>query len=294
MGRLAEEFARGIGQAVGEFLIGLVVCVAAVWGLAYFGDGGTAAGIGVGSVSLGVACAFACRQLDWPGAVVGLVSVAVGLLVPVGGVTAFEIAEERPVAAVVQGQERTGTTWGNVVDSGESGEDCTGVEVPDVVGQYQDDAEQALEEAGLELGALSEEETTQADPGVVRASGPEAGAVLEDGCAVDLVIAAPIDENGVVVPDLTGMTEAQASEALGAVGLTGSFTTEVNNEAAEGTVIAQTPAPAMEAAAGEVVAVTLAVPGDPGNGGTESPDDSDEVEENAVGGDGGTTDTGQE
>ena len=98
----------------------------------------------------------------------------------------------------------------------------TGAKVPDVVGLTIKDAKAALKEAGLEA-------TFQSDPGdTVKSQIPVAGSTVMNGSGVLLYTEimttdadtseTPQDET-VKVPDITGMTRLQASDALKAKGL---------------------------------------------------------------------------
>jgi eukaryotic-like serine/threonine-protein kinase len=82
------------------------------------------------------------------------------------------------------------------------------IEVPDVVGETEDNARSALEGAGLRAGEVTEEESDQ-EPGTVIEQDPAAGERLAKGSAVDLVVA-----KAATVPDVVDMTEAEARTAI--------------------------------------------------------------------------------
>jgi hypothetical protein len=64
------------------------------------------------------------------------------------------------------------------------------VEVPDVVGLGQNEAQRRLEDAGLKLGAQDEASSEQVAVGAVIEQNPAAGTKAERGTAVDLIVSA--------------------------------------------------------------------------------------------------------
>ena len=90
------------------------------------------------------------------------------------------------------------------------------VEVPDVVGRSEDDARSALEDAGLDVGDVSEQETGDEEPGTVLEQSPGAGEQVDLGASVDLVVAtAPPD---VPVPEVLNLAEDEAIAAIEGAG----------------------------------------------------------------------------
>ena len=90
------------------------------------------------------------------------------------------------------------------------------VEVPDVVGRSEDDARSALEDAGLDVGDVSEQETGDEEPGTVLEQSPGAGEQVDLGASVDLVVAtAPPD---VPVPVVLNRAEDEAIAAIEGAG----------------------------------------------------------------------------
>jgi beta-lactam-binding protein with PASTA domain len=63
-------------------------------------------------------------------------------------------------------------------------------EIPDVVGMSRDEAAETLEDAGFEMGDITEVQSAEVDPGEVDAQSPEAGRRLLKGTRVDLDVAA--------------------------------------------------------------------------------------------------------
>ena len=114
------------------------------------------------------------------------------------------------------------------------------VGVPDVVGDQEDDARSALEDAGLRAD-VSEEESEGEDPGTVLRQDPGSGAKVDKGSTVTLVVAkAP---PAVDVPDVVDDERAAAQNALRDAG----FEVRVREETVDtldqdGIVISQNPA----------------------------------------------------
>ncbi|MBO3725187.1 Stk1 family PASTA domain-containing Ser/Thr kinase [Actinomyces bowdenii] len=89
--------------------------------------------------------------------------------------------------------------------------------VPDVASMSKKEAKEALERAGLRLGGTSEAHSDEVSKGKVISSFPAAGASASYGDSVDLVLSKGPEQ--VAVPDVTGMSEDDATEALEDAGL---------------------------------------------------------------------------
>ncbi|HUT28949.1 MAG TPA: PASTA domain-containing protein, partial [Sedimentisphaerales bacterium] len=115
-----------------------------------------------------------------------------------------------------------------------------GVDVPDVVDMNEADANSALTSAGLTVGTVTYEYSNTVAAGLVISQDPVAGTHVTLGSSVDLVVSL----GQPLVPDVVGMTEANAVAAITAVdNLTTSVTNEYSDTVAAGLVISQTPAP---------------------------------------------------
>jgi beta-lactam-binding protein with PASTA domain len=114
------------------------------------------------------------------------------------------------------------------------------VSVPDVVGNSEDEARSALEGAGLRAD-VSQEESTDKDPGTVLRQTPSSGAKVDKGSAVKLVVAkAPPD---VDVPDVVDQKQAEAEKALRDAGFkVRTRSQDVDTLDQDGVVIDQDPA----------------------------------------------------
>jgi serine/threonine-protein kinase len=62
-------------------------------------------------------------------------------------------------------------------------------EIPDVVGMSRDDAIETIEDAGFEVGDITEVESAEVGPGEVDAQSPDAGRRLLKGTRIDLDVA---------------------------------------------------------------------------------------------------------
>ncbi|WIM66986.1 Stk1 family PASTA domain-containing Ser/Thr kinase [Corynebacterium breve] len=89
------------------------------------------------------------------------------------------------------------------------------IEVPDLRGLPKDDAVRQLEEAGLNVGEITEDFDEDIYGGNVVSSDPGKTTQLERGDTVNLVLS-----NAKTMPDVTGMTLDDATEALDAAGIT--------------------------------------------------------------------------
>ncbi len=143
--------------------------------------------------------------------------------------------------------------------------------VPTVAGMPQDEAEQALEDAGFKT-RVERVFSDDVRNGNVVGSSPPAGTTLERGSEVSLQVSRGPEQ--VEVPDVTGDSQDNARSALEGVGLrVGKITREESDEA-PGTVIEQSPAAGEEVDKGDAVDLTVAQP-------TAIPDVVDLTEEEA-------------
>jgi serine/threonine-protein kinase len=138
------------------------------------------------------------------------------------------------------------------------------VQVPTLVNfASPDDARVALSAVGLTLGAIDYKDS-DLPAGTVLASTPAAGEYVDSGSAVSIQVS-----NGKVrVPNVLGMTEAEAKDELYNLGFTVSVITFEDDTVAAGTVIGQDPGSDKSIPGGSNVQITVSVlPPDP----TDSP-----------------------
>ena len=114
------------------------------------------------------------------------------------------------------------------------------VEVPDVIGQSENEAVAEIEDLGL--AAAVEKQHSDEPRGDVFDQDPDPGAMLEEGATVTIVVSS--GPGKVSVPELTGLTEKEAQEELEEHDLKlGTRTKEFSETVEEGRIIEQSPAP---------------------------------------------------
>ncbi|MFR1472279.1 MAG: Stk1 family PASTA domain-containing Ser/Thr kinase [Actinomyces urogenitalis] len=129
------------------------------------------------------------------------------------------------------------------------------VDVPDVSGKTQDEAKQALEEAGLKVGNVTTEDSGTVDKDNVIRTDPVAGTSVSRGETIDLVLST----GQTAVPDgLVGLTQEQARSAVQEAGLAvGNVTQEESTDYAAGQVIRTDPGTGVSVQRGSEVALVV-------------------------------------
>ena len=128
------------------------------------------------------------------------------------------------------------------------------VTVPNLLTLTEDQAEDALDQVGLELGRVRRQSSDAAE-GTVIEQNPGSGELLNEGESVNIVVS-----TGVVtatVPDVVGLPEADAVAAIEDEGLAAEVVTEPSDEADEGIVIAQDPGAGTELEEGDTVQILV-------------------------------------
>jgi serine/threonine-protein kinase len=90
--------------------------------------------------------------------------------------------------------------------------------VPDLLGLTKEQAIKKLEDAGLQLGAVSPGVSTEANKGKVISQSIAKGLTIQRGQKIDVTIGKGPDT--AIVPNVKGETEAQAKSDLMAAGFT--------------------------------------------------------------------------
>ncbi|HJQ78161.1 MAG TPA: Stk1 family PASTA domain-containing Ser/Thr kinase [Acidimicrobiia bacterium] len=129
--------------------------------------------------------------------------------------------------------------------------------VPPLVGLTEDQARTAIEEAGLEVGNVTERADPNIAAGLVIESVPGAGVEISPSIPVDLVVSTGPEV--VVVPDVTTLSERDATAELNALDLVVRVNEEFNDEVAEGTVIRQDPEAGAEVLLGDTVLIVVSL-----------------------------------
>ena len=145
------------------------------------------------------------------------------------------------------------------------------VEVPRVVSLPIDEANRTLTEAGLRLGE-PREVLSDKEEGIVVRQRPKANESVEVGTEIVLNVASGNNE----VPDLSGLTEAEARQKIQAAGFTyGGATPRETPDAEPGTVIDQSEGAKSELPLDSPISITVAVtPPTPEPTDTPSPTDT--------------------
>jgi serine/threonine-protein kinase len=129
--------------------------------------------------------------------------------------------------------------------------------VPDVVGKTEDEARTALEGAGFRVTVARKEDPT-VKVGTVLDQNPAKGASAARGTPVTITVAAAPSE--VDVPDVLGITQNKATEALSGDGLKVVVKeVPVDSPNTDGVVQSQAPAPGTKAKRGSTVTITVGV-----------------------------------
>ena len=129
------------------------------------------------------------------------------------------------------------------------------VDVPDVAGKTQTEAAQALEAAGLEVGAVAEASDPEAPAGAVIRQDPAAGTKVDKGSAVDLTLSS--GPGMAEVPAVVGMDQAEAESALADAGFVPASAMQYDLTAPAGEVVEQLPAGGEQAVAGSQVGLLV-------------------------------------
>lgn len=133
-------------------------------------------------------------------------------------------------------------------------------DVPNVVGMTKEDAQRVVSAAGFTVGALTEEESETVAIGMVMRQEPKAHGQARS--AIDLVVSKGVKKAPArtSVPQLAGMTQTQAEEALAAAKLVAKAENPVYKEGVEaGKVFAQSVAEGTSVDEGTVVGFTAAL-----------------------------------
>ena len=145
-------------------------------------------------------------------------------------------------------------------NDGNSGEDnppptVQTIQVPVLLGLTQDAAETAIQDAGLTVGEVTQVASEEADLGLVVEQTPAAESAVEADTSVDLVIGSGPDV--VAIPQVLGLTEAQAQENLEDAGFQVLPSVPQDSLVAVGQVIGVTPPEGTEVAPETAVTLTI-------------------------------------
>jgi serine/threonine-protein kinase len=130
------------------------------------------------------------------------------------------------------------------------------VQVPDLRQRSLDEARALLEERGLTVGGISQEPSTQFAEGTIIRQDPAPTANVDRGTSVSVVIAQEPEQ--IQVPSVIDLDAATARDKLGAAGFE-VLSEGVNDDAPEGTVVDQSPAPDTLVDPGTTITITVSL-----------------------------------
>ncbi len=165
--------------------------------------------------------------------------------VPAGNVVSQDPAKDTMVD--------TGSTVNIVVSTGP--DTPTNVPVPDVSGKTAADAQTELEAAGFTV-TTEEQSSMDVEAGLVIETNPSAGTEVAPGTEVKMIVSSGAGE--IIVPDLVGMTQDEATKAAEDAGLTIKFVEDADDPDPDGIIVSQDPAAGATAEAGSEVVAQLA------------------------------------
>lgn len=156
------------------------------------------------------------------------------------------------------------------------------VTVPDVTGMTAVDASRALADAGLKA-EIAEERADESEPGTVLGQDPASASQAPRGSRVTLTVST--GPASVEVPNVRGMTEAAARDAIEGAGLVPTAVAPRYSTTPAGQVLLQEPEPGLDVESGSSVAYVLSLgPAPQSDGGDDnggaSRDNSDDTAPN--------------
>ncbi|MBD5548151.1 MAG: Stk1 family PASTA domain-containing Ser/Thr kinase [Lachnospiraceae bacterium] len=130
------------------------------------------------------------------------------------------------------------------------------VEMIEVVGKNVDDVKVQLLNLGL-TPEIEYEESTQYEAGIVMEASVKAGTMITEGDNVILTVSA--GSEGVEIPDVVGMSEAEAVATLSKEGFEVSKTSGYDPYIKEGNIITQSPSAGSKAPSGTAVTIRISM-----------------------------------
>ena len=138
-----------------------------------------------------------------------------------------------------------------------SGEEAKTTTVPDVVNREESEAEQMIRDANLTVAHGEAQYDDNVAEGNVISSNPVAGTEIEEGQTVTIVVS--LGQKPATVPDIRGMSAADAEAALSAEGLVGSASEDYSDSVEAGKVISQSVDPNSEVDKGTTVSYVVSL-----------------------------------
>ncbi|MGH9204078.1 MAG: PASTA domain-containing protein, partial [Vicinamibacterales bacterium] len=135
--------------------------------------------------------------------------------------------------------------------------------VPDVVGQLQGAAEDAIVSAGLAIGAVTSRHSTGVPQGAVISQNPVGGSSAAAGAPVSYELSLGPPPVG-TVPNVVGLQQTSAQQDVTAAGFANSVAGQNNSQVPVGIVMSQDPAGGTVAPASTVVSLVVSLGPPPG------------------------------
>ncbi|HET9258933.1 MAG TPA: Stk1 family PASTA domain-containing Ser/Thr kinase [Acidimicrobiia bacterium] len=170
----------------------------------------------------------------------------------------IENSEDAEVGEVIRTDPEAGeeAPFGSTVDVFVSA-GSERIAVPPVVGLSEEAARNAIEGVGLAVGQVTQQADPDIEPGFVISSSPVAGQEISPAIPVDLVVSSGPEI--VPLPDVTGMTERDATAELNDLGLRVAVNEEFNDDVAEGEVIRTEPTAGTEVQSGDTILLVVSL-----------------------------------
>lgn len=132
------------------------------------------------------------------------------------------------------------------------------VTVPNVVGQTEEEARKAIEDAGLRVGRTQFDVSDTVEKGKILSQDPAKNSRVKRGDYVNLVISSGKTKADIVtVPNLVGLTAAEAEQQLAALGLVGEAKQDKSDTMEAGKIFAQEPLVNSQVEVGSTVVYTI-------------------------------------
>jgi beta-lactam-binding protein with PASTA domain len=253
----ATEVDAGQGRVTKSRALVLWVVLAAVglavvWAVAALaGDDSSPSEAATGPVPevVGVHEASATDLLESQGFVVGEVTIDAST-----AETSGTVIGQRPVAG-------TALETGGIVDlvvAADAAQDTVGVAVravPSVVGLTEEEAHEALVDAGLSVANVSTRAGSDDDAGIVVEQDPAAGFDVEVPDGVSLVVSSGVPTE--LVPEVSGVVADDAEARLRAIGWEVEIRSEPHDTIADGVALTTEPAPRTRVPLGETITLVV-------------------------------------
>ncbi len=129
------------------------------------------------------------------------------------------------------------------------------VEVPEVVGLKEDEAIQAIEDAGFVAKGLADQPSSKVPIGSVMKQSPAAGEMVDEGSQIEYVVSRGVET--VAVPNVVGKKRSTAESTLKDAGFKVKVSEEYSESVDKGLVISQNPNRGIEVAKGSTVSIVV-------------------------------------